>query len=52
MLRMLAKAIELNKPHNMMVLVDADNAAAIALYESLGFVKVMGENNITAHVLF
>lgn len=47
---MLAKAIELNKPNAMMLLVDIDNTAAIALYESLGFVKVLGENNISAHL--
>lgn len=47
---MLAKAIELNRPKQMMLLVDADNAAAISLYESLGFVKAVGENNLTAHV--
>ena len=47
---MLAKAIELNRPKQMMLLVDADNAAAISLYESLGFVRAVGENNITAHV--
>ncbi len=45
---MLAKAIELNRPKDMMLLVDADNTAAISLYESLGFVKAAGENNITA----
>ena len=48
---MLAKAIELNRPKGMMLLVNVDNTAAIALYESLGFVKSDGENSITAHVL-
>lgn len=48
---MLAKAIELNKPKKMMLLVDVDNVAAISLYESLGFEKAVGENNITAHLL-
>lgn len=47
---MLAKAIELNKPNDMIVLVDIDNTAAIALYKSLGFVRAAGENNITAHL--
>ena len=47
---MLAKAIALNGPKAMMLLVNVDNAAAIALYESLGFVKSIGENSITAHV--
>lgn len=47
---MLAKAIELNRPKEMMLLMDVDNTAAIALYESLGFVKAVGENSITAHV--
>lgn len=48
---MLARAIELNRPKDMMVLVEADNAAAIALYESLGFIRSVGENSVTAHVL-
>lgn len=48
---MMAKAIELNRPKQLMLLVDADNIAAISLYESLGFVKAIGENNMTAHVL-
>lgn len=48
---MLAKAIELNRPHDLMLLVDADDAAAISLYESMGFDKVEGGGNITAHVI-
>lgn len=48
---MLAKAIELNQPNGMMLLVDIDNVAALALYESMGFEKAVGENNMTAHVL-
>ncbi len=48
---MLAKAIELNKPKDMMLLVDADKVSEIAEYESLGFVKSERENSITAHVV-
>lgn len=47
---MLARAIELNRPRGLMLLVELDNTAAIALYESMGFDKVEG-GNITAHVL-
>lgn len=47
---MLALAIELNRPKELMVLVEVDNTADIALYESMGFDKVEG-GNITAHVL-
>ena len=47
---MLARAIELNRPKGLMLLVELDNTAAIALYESMGFDKVEG-GNITAHVL-
>lgn len=46
---MLARAIELNRPKELMVLVEANNAADIALYESMGFDKVES-GNITAHL--
>lgn len=45
--RLLAKALELNRPSGMMLLVDADNVPALALYESMGFAKVLGQNNLT-----
>ena len=48
---MLAMAVELNKPKDMILLVDVSNSAAIALFESLGFVRAIGENSVTAHVL-
>ena len=35
--KLLAKAIEVNKPKGMMLIVDVDNAPAIALYRSMGF---------------
>ena len=47
--KLLAKALEMNKPNGMMVLMDVDDAASIYLYESVGFAKVQGENNLTAH---
>lgn len=47
---MLAKAIELNRPKKMMLLVETENTAAIALYESLGFVRVPGGNSVTCHL--
>lgn len=48
---MLAKAIELNKPRGMMLLMDADETLLMEEYESLGFVKSERENSVTAHVL-
>ena len=48
---MLAKAIELNKPRGMMLLIDVDRFSEITMYESLGFVKAEKENSITAHVV-
>ena len=47
--KLLAKALEMNQPNGMMLLVDVDNDPAIRLYESMGFVKVQGQNNLTAH---
>lgn len=47
---LLNKAIEMNYPKKMMVLVDIDNSIAINLYKSLGFETINGENNITAHL--
>lgn len=47
--KLLAKALEMNQPNGMMLLVDADNYPAIRLYESMGFAKVQGQNNLTAH---
>ena len=35
--KLLAKAIEANRPKGMMLIVDVDNAPAIALYRSMGF---------------
>ena len=46
---LLAKALEMNRPNGMMLLVDVDNDPAIRLYESMGFGKVRGQNNLTAH---
>lgn len=47
--RLLAKALEANEPSGMTLYVDVDNAPAIGLYASMGFVTVQGQNNLTAH---
>lgn len=47
---MLAKAIELNRPKAMTLTVNVDNFPAIALYESMGFARVDGQNSLTAHL--
>ena len=49
-LSMLAKAIELNKPIQMMVVVDVNNKEEVDLYTAAGFVKLEGQNSITAYV--
>jgi len=43
-------AVEDNDQRGMALLVDIDNESAIALYESQGFDRAEGENNITAHI--
>ncbi|MBQ6478374.1 MAG: GNAT family N-acetyltransferase [Erysipelotrichaceae bacterium] len=47
--KLLAAAIEGNRPKGMMLQVDVDNAAAIRLYESLGFAKAEGRNSQTVN---
>ncbi len=48
--KLLAKTLEMNQPKGMMLLVDADNTAAIRLYGSAGFIKVENQNSLTAHL--
>lgn len=47
--KLLAKALECNQPKGMMLLVEADNTAAIRLYESMNFKTVPGQNSLAAH---
>ena len=47
-LALLVKAIELNRPHQMMVVVDVDAKAEIELYTVAGFDRLEGQNSITA----
>ena len=49
-LALLAKAIELNKPNQMMVVVDADNKEEVDLYIAADFTKLEGQNSITAYI--
>lgn len=48
--KLLAKALEMNKPKGMMLLVGIYNKAAIHLYESVGFEKIDNRNSVTAHL--
>lgn len=47
--KLLTKAVQMNVPKGMMLLVEVDNEPAIRLYESTGFVKADGPNCLTAH---
>ena len=49
-LSLLTKAIELNKPNQIMVVVDVGNKEEIALYSAAGFVKLEDQNSITAYM--
>lgn len=47
---LLTRAVELNQPAGMSALINADDAGAKRLYESVGFVEAIGEGNVTAHL--
>lgn len=47
--KLMTKALELNQPKNMMLMVDADQIATIRLFECVGFEKIKDQNNLTAH---
>ncbi|MBR3311463.1 MAG: GNAT family N-acetyltransferase [Solobacterium sp.] len=49
--QLLAEALKQNEPNGMILLVDVDNIPALRLYESMGFVKAEGQNNLTVHLL-
>ena len=46
--KLLAKAIEQNRPHGLTLQVDLDNTAAIRLYEKMGFETIPDRNSIDA----
>ena len=48
--KLLAKAVEENKPCGMVLHVDVDNAPAIHLYKSMGFKRTVGGNTLTSHL--
>ena len=47
--KLLAKMIEMNRPRGMTLQVYVDNTPALRLYESMGFTKIEGRNDITAN---
>ena len=46
--KLLAKMLEMNRPRGMTLQVYVDNTPALRLYESMGFTKVEGRNDIPA----
>ncbi len=48
--KLLAKALEMNEPKGMMLLVNVDNEPAIKLYSSMGFEKEEGSNSLLAQL--
>lgn len=48
--KLLAKAVEENKPCGMALHVDVDNTPAIRLYKSMGFKRAVGGNILTSHL--
>ncbi|MCH5198340.1 MAG: GNAT family N-acetyltransferase [Oscillospiraceae bacterium] len=48
--KLLAKALEINSPNKMLLQVEIHNEAAIHLYESMGFEKILNQNSLTAHL--
>ena len=49
-LSLLVKAIELNRPNQMMVVVDVNAKAEIELYTAAGFNRMEGQNSIAAFI--
>ena len=49
--KLLIKALEVNEPKEMMLLVDVDNEPAIKLYDSVGFITKEGFNMLTGHLV-
>ena len=41
-------AIKMNKPNKMTVLVDVNNYDEIEMFKSIGFIPVIGTNNVYA----
>ena len=47
--KLLAKALEENRPKDMMLLMEVDNEAAISLYQSMGFTEAVGKGSQTVN---
>lgn len=46
--KLLGKAIEANRPKELLLFVEVDNVPALSLYRSMGFTVVEGNNSVTA----